>query len=47
MISTWIGNERLKACCLYTREFAQGMNIPKVNPPSTGPPTMPKIPNAA
>ena len=28
-------------------EFAQGKNIPRVNAPSTGPPTIPNIPNAA
>ena len=30
-----------------TIEFAQGMNIPKVNIPKTGPPTIPNIPRAA
>ena len=30
-----------------TIELAQGTNIPRVNAPSTGPPTIPKMPNAA
>ena len=32
---------------MLTIEFAHGMNIPSVNIPNTGPPTIPKIPNAA
>ena len=30
-----------------TTVFAQGKNIPRVKPPRTGPPTMPKMPRAA
>ena len=30
-----------------TIELAHGINMPSVNPPKTGPPTMPKIPKAA
>ena len=33
--------------CSCTVELAHGMNIPSVNPPKTGPPTIPKIPKAA
>ena len=32
---------------IHTRLFAKGKNIPSVNIPRTGPPTIPKIPNAA
>ena len=28
-------------------ELAQGINIPRVNPPKTGPPTIPNTPKAA
>ena len=30
-----------------TFELAHGINMPSVNPPKTGPPTIPKIPKAA
>lgn len=32
---------------ILTIEFAHGMNMPSVNIPNTGPPTIPNIPNAA
>ena len=35
------------ASLFLTIELAQGTNIPRVNAPSTGPPTIPKIPSAA
>ena len=43
----YIQKHPLTALQKLTIELAHGTNMPRVNAPRTGPPTIPKIPSAA